>query len=64
VLIEHSPPPQANIETTALARYDKEADGSYVVSGLEVMFLQRDKKWAKIFVINEGDTKENINQKK
>ncbi|MBA8757831.1 DUF4815 domain-containing protein [Wolbachia pipientis] len=54
VLIEHSPPPQANIVTTALARYDKEANGSYVVNGLEVMFLQRDEKGKKIFVINEG----------
>ncbi|WP_265042211.1 DUF4815 domain-containing protein [Wolbachia endosymbiont (group B) of Melanostoma mellinum] len=54
VLIEHSPPPQANIVTTALARYDKEANGSYVVNGLEVMFLQRDEKGGEIFVINEG----------
>ncbi|WP_353273367.1 DUF4815 domain-containing protein [Wolbachia endosymbiont (group A) of Agelastica alni] len=57
VLIEHSPPPQANIVTTALARYDKEANGSYVVNGLEVMCLQReegDEKGKKIFVINEG----------
>ncbi len=56
VLIEHSPPPQANIVTTALARYDKEANGSYVVNGLEVMFLQKEEgeKGAKTFVINEG----------
>ncbi|WP_264688189.1 DUF4815 domain-containing protein [Wolbachia endosymbiont (group A) of Sympetrum striolatum] len=57
VLVEHSPPPQANIVTTALARYDKEANGSYVVNGLEVMFLQREErgeKGAKTFVINEG----------
>lgn len=54
ILIEHSPPPQANIVTTALARYDKEANGSYVVNGLEVMFLQRDEKGGEVFVINEG----------
>jgi len=42
VLIQYSPPPQANIVTTALARYDKEANGSYVVNGLEVMCLQRE----------------------
>lgn len=58
VLIEHSPPPQANIVTTALARYDKEANGSYVVNGLEIMFLQREEgeRGAKkqVFVINEG----------
>ncbi|WP_264953864.1 DUF4815 domain-containing protein [Wolbachia endosymbiont (group A) of Endotricha flammealis] len=55
VLIEHSPPPQANIVTTALARYDKEANGSYVVNGLEVMFLQKEEEGKKqVFVINEG----------
>ncbi|TVS84865.1 DUF4815 domain-containing protein [Wolbachia pipientis] len=55
VLIQHSPPPQANIVTTALARYDKEANGSYVVNGLEVMFLQKEEGEGgkKIFVINE-----------
>ncbi|WP_374699540.1 DUF4815 domain-containing protein [Wolbachia endosymbiont (group A) of Limnophora tigrina] len=53
VLIEHSPPPQANIVTTALARYDKEANGSYVVNGLEVMFLHKEG-GKEIFVINEG----------
>ncbi|MDV2807445.1 DUF4815 domain-containing protein, partial [Klebsiella pneumoniae subsp. pneumoniae] len=41
VLIQHSSPPQANVVTTALARYDREANGSYVVNGLEVMFLQK-----------------------
>ncbi|MFP3014710.1 MAG: DUF4815 domain-containing protein [Wolbachia sp.] len=64
VLIEHSPPPQANIVTTALARYDKEANGSYVVNGLEVMFLHKEEKGEEgvkkgkkeIFVINEGKT--------
>ncbi len=62
VLIEHSPPPQANIVTTALARYDKEANGSYVVNGLEVMFLHKEEKGEEgvkkgkkeIFVVNEG----------
>ncbi|KLT21873.1 putative virulence protein VrlC.1 [Wolbachia endosymbiont of Armadillidium vulgare str. wVulC] len=55
ILIEHSPPPQANIVTTALARYDKEANGSYVVNGLEVMFLQKEEEGKKqVFVINEG----------
>ncbi len=54
VLIEHSPPPQANIVTTALARYDKEANGSYVVNGLEVMFLQRDGEGKQVFVVNGG----------
>ncbi len=54
--IEHSPPPQANIVTTALARYDKEANGSYVVNGLEsnVPAKGRGGRGKKIFVINEG----------
>ncbi|MFP3032643.1 MAG: DUF4815 domain-containing protein [Wolbachia sp.] len=54
VLIQHAPPPQANAVNTALARYDREANGSYVVNGLEVMFLQKDEKGGEIFVINEG----------
>jgi hypothetical protein len=40
LLIQHSPPPHANMVTTALARRDKEANVPYVVNGLEVMFLQ------------------------
>lgn len=58
VLIEHSPPPQANIVTTALARYDREANGSYVVNGLEIMFLHREEgeesRKKQVFVVNEG----------
>lgn len=57
VLIQHSVPPQANLVTTALARYDREANGSYVVNGLEVMFLQEEEKDGKkkqVFVVNEG----------
>src|SRR6266576_3992125 len=47
VLIEHAPPPQANAVNTALARYDREANGSYVVNGLDVMFLQKEEKEGK-----------------
>ncbi|MDE5062653.1 DUF4815 domain-containing protein [Wolbachia endosymbiont of Drosophila tsacasi] len=57
VLIQHAPPPQANAVNTALARYDREANGSYVVNGLGVMFLQkeeRDSKVQQVFVVNEG----------
>ncbi|APR98562.1 DUF4815 domain-containing protein [Wolbachia endosymbiont of Folsomia candida] len=60
VLIQHSAPPQANLVTTALARYDREANGSYVVEGLEVMFLHtEDEEGEKngkkqVFVVNEG----------
>ncbi len=57
MLIQHSAPPQANVVTTALARYDREANGSYVVNGLEVMFLHKeDQNGGKkqVFVINEG----------
>ncbi|WCR53391.1 MAG: hypothetical protein PG981_000413 [Wolbachia endosymbiont of Ctenocephalides orientis wCori] len=59
VLIQHSAPPQANVVTTALARYDREANGSYVVNGLEVMFLHTEEGKGEsgkkqLFVINEG----------
>ncbi|APR98690.1 DUF4815 domain-containing protein [Wolbachia endosymbiont of Folsomia candida] len=57
VLIQHSAPPQANLVTTALARYDREANGSYVVEGLEVMFLHTEEKESQkkqVFVVNEG----------
>ncbi|WP_168464790.1 DUF4815 domain-containing protein [Wolbachia endosymbiont of Ctenocephalides felis wCfeT] len=62
ILIQHSAPPQANLVTTALARYDREANGSYVVEGLEVMFLHTEEGEGKVekmgkkqvFVVNEG----------
>ncbi|WP_374699105.1 DUF4815 domain-containing protein [Wolbachia endosymbiont (group B) of Limnophora tigrina] len=57
VLIQHAPPPQANAVNTALARYDRESNGSYVVNGLDVMFLQKEEKEGKaqqVFVVNEG----------
>ncbi len=57
VLIQHSAPPQANVVTTALARYDREANGSYVVNGLEVIFLQKEDQNGEkkqVFIINEG----------
>ncbi|APR99017.1 DUF4815 domain-containing protein [Wolbachia endosymbiont of Folsomia candida] len=61
VLIQHSAPPQANLVTTALARYDREANGSYVVEGLEVMFLHTEDEEEggkgvkkQVFVVNEG----------
>jgi hypothetical protein len=61
VLIQHSAPPQANLVTTALARYDREANGSYVVEGLEVMFLhteegegEKESQKKQVFVVNEG----------
>lgn len=58
-MIQHSAPPQANVVTTALARYDREANGSYVVNGLEVMFLHTEEGKGEsgkkqVFVINEG----------
>ncbi len=43
VLIEHSPPPQANYSNYCSCSFmTKMANGSYVVNGLEVMFLQKE----------------------
>ncbi|MDR3224060.1 MAG: DUF4815 domain-containing protein, partial [Holosporales bacterium] len=40
VLIQNAPPPQLDAVQTAIARYDKESNGSYVVSGLNVTYLK------------------------
>ncbi len=53
VLVQHAPPPQLDAVNAALARYDRESNGSYVVSGLDVMYLQTDNN-EQVFVINEG----------
>lgn len=42
VLIVKQPPPQLDNVTVALARYDKEANGSYIVNGMRVSYLQKD----------------------
>lgn len=42
VLKVKTPPPQLNAVTTALARYDRESNGSYVVNGLKLAYLKND----------------------
>lgn len=55
VLIIQSPPPQSDALTQALARYDREAHESYVVSGFKVRFLELDTETdEQVFVITEG----------
>jgi len=53
VLIQHAPPPQFDAVNSALARYDRESNGSYVVNGMDVRYLQKDNN-EQIFVIGEG----------
>lgn len=53
ILVQHAPPPQLDSVNAALARYDRESNGSYVVNGLDVMYLQKDNS-EQVFVINEG----------
>ena len=53
MLIISSPPPQLDAVTAGLARYDREANGSYVVSGFKVRFLEVDN-GEQVFVITEG----------
>ena len=53
VLIQNAPPPQLDSVQTAIARYDKESNGSYVVNGLGVTYLKTENN-EQIFVIGEG----------
>lgn len=53
VLIQHAPPPQFDAVNSALARYDRESNGSYVVTGMDVRYLDKDN-GEQVFVINEG----------
>ena len=41
VLLVKQPPPQLDSVTVALARYDRESNGSYVVDGLQVLYLEQ-----------------------
>ncbi len=53
VLVQQAPPPQLNNVTQALARYDRESNGHYVVRGMKVIAVtgEADKQ---TFVIEEG----------
>ena len=53
VLLVKQPPPQLDSVTVALARYDRESNGSYVVDGLRVLFLEQDQA-LQYFTISEG----------
>ncbi len=53
VLIQHAPPPQLDAVNNALARYDRESNGSYVVNGLDITYLHSENE-KQIFVVNEG----------
>jgi len=53
VLVQKAPAPQLDSVSTALARYDNESNGSYVVNGMEVTCLTADDE-EQIFSVNEG----------
>ena len=53
VLVQKAPAPQLDSVSTALARYDNESNGSYVVNGMEVTCLMADDE-EQIFSVNEG----------
>jgi hypothetical protein len=52
-LIQNAPPPQLDAAQTAIARYDKESNGSYVVNGLNVTYLKTDGN-EQTFIVAEG----------
>ena len=53
VVLVKQPPPQLDSVTVALARYDRESNGSYVVDGLRALFLSDDET-QQHFTISEG----------
>lgn len=56
-LVIQSPPPQLDAVTAGLARYDRESNGSYVVSGFKVQYANIDDSGQmsqQVFVISEG----------
>ncbi len=53
VLIQQAPPPQLNNVTQALARYDRESNGHYVVNGMKVVAVPGEE-GKQTFVIEEG----------
>ncbi len=53
VLIQTAPPPQMDNVTQALARYDRESNGHYIVSGLRVTASERTN-GKQVFIIEEG----------
>jgi hypothetical protein len=53
VLIQQAPPPQLNNVTQALARYDRESNGHYIVKGMKVIAVEGEAD-KQTFVIEEG----------
>lgn len=53
VLVNNTPPPQLDAVTAALARYDREANGNYVVSGFVLSALGLNA-GDQVFVLTEG----------
>lgn len=53
VVLVKQPPPQLDSVTVALARYDRESNGSYVVDGLRTVFLSQDAQFQR-YSISEG----------
>jgi hypothetical protein len=53
VLIQNAPPPQLDAVQTAIARYDRESNGSYVVNGFNVTYLKTDND-EQTFIVSEG----------
>jgi len=54
VLIQHAPPPQLDAVTTALARYDRESNGSFIVQGLSTVFVESLNDGSQVFSLSEG----------
>lgn len=54
VLLQQAPPPQLDAVTTALARYDRESNGSYIVEGLRTTFIEQMDDGRLVFTLSEG----------
>lgn len=53
VLILNAPAPELDSVTVALARYDRESNGSYIVRGFDVKYQETTEN-QQIFILNEG----------
>ncbi len=54
VLVQQAPPPQLDAVTASLARYDREANGSYIVDGLRTTFIEQLSDGRMVFSLSEG----------
>lgn len=53
VLVQKAPAPQLDSVNTALARYDNESNGSFVVSGMKVTYVKSENN-EQVFSVSEG----------